>query len=153
MEQIATNILIAIVVAFLSSWITVQLSLSRFRTERWWEKKADTYTKIIEALHNSKALLEAELGSLEDGADMADDRHKELKKRAHVAYDEIIKARDVGEFLLSRKALNCLKQYKDDSMTDPNATWDEYLNQEFSATKKCIDALIIIAKEDLKITT
>ena len=43
-----------VVIAAISSWITVQLSLRRFRTERWWERKAEAYERIIGALHDSK---------------------------------------------------------------------------------------------------
>ncbi len=34
-----TTIPVAILIAAVSSWITVQLSLKRFRDEKWWEKK------------------------------------------------------------------------------------------------------------------
>ena len=152
MEQTATNIFINVLIAFLSSWITVQLSLRRFRTEKWWERKADTYTRLIEALHNSKALLETYLAEVEEYANVSKERKTELEKRAHAAYDEIIKIRDVGEFMLSRKALECLKRYKERNTDDPNNTWDEHLNQEFTATKECLEALIVIAKQDLKVT-
>lgn len=152
MQEIATNILTAILIAFLSSWITVQLSLRRYRTEKWWEKKVEAYTRIVEALHNSKALIEAYLLAVEEGANVSPERKKELEKRAHASYDEIIKAKDVGEFLLSRKAIKCLCRYQERSTDDPNDMWYEHLENEFTATKECLDALIIAAKEDLKVT-
>jgi len=49
MAEVALSIFTAIVIAAISSWITVQLSLRKFRAERWWERKAEAYSKIIEA--------------------------------------------------------------------------------------------------------
>jgi hypothetical protein len=48
-------LLSGIVIAAVNSWITVQLSLRRFRTERWWERKVEAYERIIAALHPTKA--------------------------------------------------------------------------------------------------
>lgn len=177
MEKIAIGILTAIIISFLSSWITVQLSLRRFRSERWWEKRADAYSKIIEALHNSKAFLEEHLEwervdaypkikkvkealhnskvfqhlEVEAVDGNLTVRKKELGLRAHAANDEITKAVNVGAFLLSEKALTCLKQYKEDTAMHPGITWDAYLEQNFSATKVCLEAIIKIAKKDLAV--
>jgi hypothetical protein len=46
MEQIALTIFTGILIAAATSWITVQLSLKRFREEKWWERKADAYSNI-----------------------------------------------------------------------------------------------------------
>jgi hypothetical protein len=43
------------VVAVLTAIITVQLSFRRFQAERWWDRKADAYSRIIEALHHAIA--------------------------------------------------------------------------------------------------
>lgn len=151
MEKIAIGILTAITISFLSSWITVQLSLRRFRSERWWEKRVDAYSRIIEALHNSKAFLEEHLEAEALHGDLSADRKKELGLRAHAANDEIIKAVNVGAFLLSEKALASLKQYREDTSAYPDMTWDDYLEQNFPATKACLEAIIRIAKKDLAV--
>ena len=46
--------LVGIAIAILSSFITVRLSLARFRSEKWWEKKVTSYEKVIEAFYFSK---------------------------------------------------------------------------------------------------
>jgi hypothetical protein len=35
---------------FLGPWIAVQLSLRQFISQKWWERKAETYTEILEIL-------------------------------------------------------------------------------------------------------
>ena len=55
MPVIVWQLLTGIIIAAVSAWVTVQLSLRKFRKEKWWERKADTYSNVIEALYNSKA--------------------------------------------------------------------------------------------------
>lgn len=152
MENIAIGIITAVTISVLSSWVTVQLSLRQFRSERWWEKRVDAYSKIIEALHNSKAFLEEHLEAEAVEGDLSAERKKELGARAHAANDEIVKAVNVGAFLLSEKALANLKQYKVDTATHPDMMWDEYLEQNFPATKVCLEAIVKIAKKDLAVS-
>ena len=54
MTEIVLTLLTGIGIAAASSFITVRLSIKQFRTQRWWEKKVETYQKIIEAFHKSK---------------------------------------------------------------------------------------------------
>lgn len=46
--QILKPVFIGILIAAASSWITVQLSMRRFRAEWLWKMKADAYSAIIE---------------------------------------------------------------------------------------------------------
>ena len=52
------ELLVGLVVAVVASLVTVRLSLKRFYAERWWDRKADAYTRVIAALHqmNGRAL-------------------------------------------------------------------------------------------------
>lgn len=151
MEQIALNVLTAILIAAVSSWITVRLSLRRFRAERWWERKADAYSRVIEALHNSKAFADQHLEAGYQGRELPEDRDKELRSRVRAAQDEIRKAMDVGAFLLSEDALNRLKQYeKGAEDASGQKSWYEYLEADWAATDKCLKDMIEIAKNDLR---
>jgi len=49
-EILVNNILPGLIIAVATSWVTVRLSLRRFRTERWWERKADAYSDLLEKL-------------------------------------------------------------------------------------------------------
>jgi type I site-specific restriction endonuclease len=154
MEKIAIGILTALIISFISSWITVQLSLRRFRTERWWEKKAEAYSKIIEALHNANAVSSAYMGALEESTQLTEDRKKALSIRNQAAVEEILKAMDVGAFLLSKEALGCLKQYqKGVAIASGQTSWDDYLEKDQAAIEDCLRDMIVIAKKDLEVTS
>jgi hypothetical protein len=149
--NIALNILTGILIAAISSWITVQLSLRRFRAEKWWERKADAYSKIIEALHNAKSFSDHFLDVEIEGRKLPEEREKELRSRAKAASDEILKTMDVGAFLLSDEALSRLRQYQKDADAASNEpAWFLYLEAEWAAADKCLKEIIDIAKKDLK---
>lgn len=151
MNTAATNILVGIVIAGVSSWITVQLSLRRFRTEKWWERKVAAYERVIEALHYSKAFCDAHINAVEEGRDVAKDRDQSLRKHARDASQEIQKVIDVGGFLLSDEAHARLKQYVKQSKVASNSqSWYEYLEADLAATESCLTDLIRIAKKDLQ---
>jgi len=147
----ATNILVGIVIAGVSSWITVQLSLRRFRSEKLWERKVAAYERVIEALHHSKAFCAAHMTAEEEGREVAAARDQALRQRATEADMEIQKASDVGGFLLSDEAQARLEQYAKESKEASNSPdWYGYLEADFAATDSCLTDLIRIAKKDLQ---
>lgn len=151
MPEIVWQILTGLIIATASAWITVQLSLRRFRTERWWERKVESYKNVIEALHNSMAFASDFFQAEAEGRKIPEERDKELQSRARKAKDEILKATDVGAFILSEKALTRLKKYKDEAdEASQSDNWYDYLYVELEATEKCLKDFIEIAKKDLK---
>jgi hypothetical protein len=97
------NVLSVIAIAAVSSWITVQFSLHKFRSEKWWEKKIDTYERVMEAFHNAKKFSVEHMTALERGQEIDQARDFELNVLAKNARDEILKASDIGSFALSKK--------------------------------------------------
>ncbi len=146
----AINILTGILIAASSSWITVRLSLRRFRTERWWEKKVEAYERVIDALHQSKAFSDAHLRAFETGRELPEERDKELRSQSKQAVMEIERAVDVGSFLLGHDALDRLKRFRKEVRSASNeVSWFEYLEADWEATNSCLEDLIIIAKKDI----
>jgi len=151
MSQAAINVLTGILIAIVSAWVTVRLSLKRFRSEKWWERKMAAYERVIEALHHSKAFSDTHLEARLQGRDVSEERDQELRKYARDAHREIEKAADVGSFLLSPKALERLKQYqKDAKEAQQTEHWEEYLMNDSAALESCLEDFIKIAKSDLK---
>jgi hypothetical protein len=62
--------------------VTVRLSLRSFYSEKWWERKAETYTAVMDSLHHMKrydgSMLEQAFGYSE----LPEDRQKELLIRS-----------------------------------------------------------------------
>ena len=43
--------LTSLALAFFTAYLTVKFSLKKFFTEKWWERKADAYSNIVECLY------------------------------------------------------------------------------------------------------
>ena len=145
------GIITGIVTAAISSWIAVQLSLRKFHLEKWWERKANAYSALIQALHDSKTFCDEHFEALCAGRQVSDERDKELRIRARKATDEIRRAIDIGAFLFSDEALEVLKRYnKDQEEVSKAQDWYEYLDTDLAATSRCLEDIIKIARKDLK---
>ncbi len=72
------NLLAGVPVALLTAWLTVKFALRRFQSEKWFERRVDAYTKVIEALHFMKHCTERQLRAAECGTDIPKDIEEEL---------------------------------------------------------------------------
>ena len=54
MPEWVGNIAAGLFVAVVTSVVTVRLSIKRFRSERWWERKVEAYTDLLSSLSDSK---------------------------------------------------------------------------------------------------
>lgn len=149
--ETVASILTGILIAAVSSWITVRLSLRRFRTEKWWERKVLAYEKVIEALHNIKSFSEHHVTAMHRGLELSKDTELELGNRSKSANQELDKIIDTGAFLLSNESNNRLIKYKKDTdgyFDCPN--WGEYIEHEYTTSSKCLSDIIDLAKHDLR---
>jgi len=151
MVNFVYTLLTGILIAAASSWITVQLSLRKFRIEQWWGKRVAAYERVIEALHHSKAFSDVHLDALYDGRDVPDELDKELRVKSKEARREIERAADISGFLLGDEARSRLKQYqKDSNHAKETSSWHEYLEKDWAAVNSCLEDIIEIANKDLK---
>ncbi len=141
-------------IAVASSFLTVHLSLRRFRTERWWDRKAETYSKVVEALYQSRRWTDRHLSEVYGEHEMTEEHKKELLAAAQAASLEIERVSTVGAFLLSEKAMSRLAQYKKDEKHASNTmSWGEHLERDWEAVSTCLTDIIEIAKEDLGVSS
>jgi hypothetical protein len=151
MLDLLLKALSAIAIAMVSSWITVYLSRDKFRSERWWEKKAAAYERVIEAFHKSKKFDAEHIRAQELQREMDDARQGELRLQAKEARDEILRASDVGSFILSENALSILAKYEAESENIPQFhSWYEHLDHSWSLTHRYMKEFIAEAHADLK---
>lgn len=151
MPDAAINILVGVVIAAVSSWTTVRLSLRRFRTEKMWEKKVEAYERVSDALHHSKAFSDAHMTARMEGRELSEDYEESLRARANAAHTEIEKAVDIGSFIFSEEASQRLKKYGEEvKELSQSQYWEEYLEGDLAATESCLTDLLKIAKHDIR---
>ncbi|PAU89809.1 hypothetical protein CK507_02775 [Pseudomonas sp. WN033] len=151
MIEFITSIIAGIIIAGVTAFITVQLSVRRFREERWWERRVAAYEKVIEALHHSKAFTDVHMDAETEGREVPEERDKELRAKSAEAHREINRATDMGGFLLGTEARDRLRKYRQDTNEASRAdSWYEYLELDWDAANSCLEDLVEIARKDLK---
>lgn len=144
------NVVTALISAFTAAGLTTLFSLWRFRQERWWEKKFESYVAIMESLHNIAMPYDEELEASGTGAKVSDARKKELAEKLHASLNEIYKQVYTGEFLLTPDAVDALRLMLR-SVDDAGVERDFVSHQDrcSKAIHACIDKMRSLAKGDL----
>lgn len=153
LEEILAAIAIAIISSVISSLLTFKLSLRKFRTEKWWELKAEAYQKVIKALHEYKSLSGAYLDAFENEGSLLDKDKKKLKQRSGNARKIIYRYTDIGAFWMTKEAIDSLEKYQDElnDLVNTSTVMDfhEIMESDYDITTKCLKNIIIVAKQDL----
>lgn len=137
-------------VAILTSWLTVKMSLSRFRSEKWFERRLDAYTKVIEALHFMNHCTETEMRAEMQGHEIDKDAKAELLSNYSKGRSELRRLTDMGALMFSIDAVALLDTLNNElfAASDAPSYW-EHLDAENDAISKCLSELRPIAKRDL----
>ena len=75
----------AVIVAVIGSHLTLQ----NFFKQRRWERKADAYTAIFEAVHNVERWYEKHLEAAQQERDIGDERKRRLQEEANKAEEDL----------------------------------------------------------------
>jgi hypothetical protein len=153
-KDILQSPVIAAGVVGLFTLLSIRLGLSRFRSERWWERKAEAYAAVIEQLHAmyefSKAHIEAFEGEYEFN-NFPENWRKRIIKENNEGWAGIRKAASIGSFVMTKRAASTL--------TDLIASHDkisvdgpehEYHQARLALLNEAIIALKVEAKNDLR---
>ena len=100
-NQLMLSIIPGLIIAALTSYFTVHLSLKRFYSERWWERKAQSYSIILESLYKMKAYPTFLLRAIERNKKTSKDLTNGLRLESQKSFNEINKALAIGTFVVS----------------------------------------------------
>jgi hypothetical protein len=142
----------SVIVAVITSILTVRLALKRFYAEKWWERRCLAYTAIIDALHHVKNHADTNLDFSYRGRNLPEHGDKALTEKLESAMAELRKQLDIGSFILSEAAVNAMNKL----MIELNAstkveTWQEHLQLKLSAVDICLSSMRQIARKDLRL--
>ena len=152
LTTIVSSILPGLIVGICVAIVSVRLALRRFYAERWWERKADAYSCIVEALHDAIEYCSAR--SLEDlhGVQLSEQREKELVEGYELANRELKKATRVGAYVISDEVVEVLDALQKRPRLDPkDCAWFEMFDADCEAYKKALSEVRRLAKKDLKV--
>ncbi len=150
-SQMFLQFVLAAFTAVIASFVTAKFALRRFYSEKWWEKKAEAYAAILEALHHMKRSFDEDYEAEEAGRQVPEARKKELQEKYHKADDELKKRTDIGQFVLSDEAVAELSSFqKAYDKASEAESWPQYIEESWLAINDALKRMRIIAKTELK---
>lgn len=99
--QMAQALGLPIIVAVLSAWLTTRLSLSRFYSEKVWDRRAAAYTVMFDALHDMRRWFDAHLEARGRGGDVSDEQSGKLREAYQTAKAKLVKQLGSETWLIS----------------------------------------------------
>ncbi len=142
----------ALIIAVLTSILTVSLALRRFYKEKWWEKKHETYSHLLETLHHLKNYAAEHFEGEIDPNYITEEKSQELAKDWKKFSREFAKLSDLASFHLSKESVEILNKYqKEKAEVRKSKTIFEIIDGDLAAASNCLEALKEAAKRDLKI--
>jgi hypothetical protein len=149
--------LVAAVLAFIASVLAATVAIynarfTRFARERWWERKVDAYSKIIEALASLVYYYEEHLVAETEGSELSEEYRKQVGEHWRRGYAEVKRATAIGAFLVSDEADAALKKMAKERWEggDPN-NWLEALGSDYAGTRDCLKTVVAAAKKDIRV--
>jgi hypothetical protein len=146
--HLATSLITGVV----SALLTWTLAWRRFRTEKWRERRADAYERIIDALHSAKRFSDVHLERWSSGGnEPADEELKELREQSKNGHDYVLRAVDTGRFILPDEALYRLNEYSKEYASNRGEDFHSYLANGYDIANRCLVDLAKIARKDLRV--
>jgi hypothetical protein len=132
--------------------LTLKLGLAKFRSEKWWERKAAAYVAVIEAMHAIHAYAYAMADADSSGHDVIETHRKKLSADSLAGLMEVREAASVGPFLMSKGAAGVVADLvrdmeKLDAAVEPVS---ELHKTEVKIVSEAILRLTAEAKRDLQ---
>jgi hypothetical protein len=143
--------IIGLITTIIAAFLSAKWGARQALHQRWWERKEQAYTEIIEALHDlirySSMCAEEYLTNEEEHP-----KKEEFRAKYSEAYWKIQKMTDIGPFVISNTAANILKDLRNKPKLDwnNNPPWDIY-EADCGHYRKALDEIRQCAKKDLKI--
>jgi len=148
-----THVLPPLCIAVLTAILTVRLSLRRFHAERWWERKAEAYSRIIEALHQATEYHSTRSCESMTGEELASEESAQLRDAYKSAQRDLRRATGIGAYIISDEIAAVLAKLnaRPRIQLRPDQSVVEAYDAEFDAYHAALEQVRRLAKKDLKV--
>ena len=152
LTTVLSSLIPALIVGICTAVFSVRLALRRFHAERWWERKADAYSRIVEALYHAMEYCAARSDEDMTGRQISEEREKELSEGYQLAHRELRKAASVGAYIISDDVAEALATLERRPRLDPkDCASFELFEADYEAYKKALVEIRALAKKDLRV--
>lgn len=155
MQDIIVAVIPALIIAgvtALVAYFTITRSMRQFYSQRWWERKADAYSKIIETLTDFEHCYIEEIDQLTYEERFTVNDKKRLRESFREAQESIRKAAIIGAYIISDDTAKTLSNLLYGlQKEDPKGDWSKDLINHHELVRKSIEEIKRHAKKDLRI--
>lgn len=149
-QGIFTALIPALIVSIITAYVTVKLSMKQFCSEKWWEKKVEAYSHIIEHLSYLQYYFDEWLSEGVHENELTDKHKEKLLESYYQAMESITKAAAIGAYIVSDDTVIALaKLLCGLKNKDPGGDWVENIDRCYGSVKECIAKIREYAKVDL----
>ena len=143
---------IGLITTVLAAFFTARWAVRRAFQERWWARKEETYSEIIEALHDLLRYSSFEADNYLNRYRGDHPKEKEFADRYSEAYWKVQKMTDIGPFVISEKAAEILQKLRERPKLDiENNDPLEVREQEAAYYREALEGIRRCARQDLKV--
>ena len=143
---------IGFVTTVCAAFLSARWAVRRAFEQRWWERKEQAYTEIIDALHDLLRYASFEADQYMSGNRSDHPKEKEFAARYSEAYWKVQRMTDIGPFVISKRAAEVLQKLRDRprlSFEDDSPL--EVREQETAHYREALDAIRKCARDDLRV--
>ncbi|MDH2634534.1 hypothetical protein [Acinetobacter nosocomialis] len=125
--------------------------MKKFYTEKWWDRKEQAYTEIINALYDMLQFYKVYKEDYGQDDFISDERATDLRQKYSDGLRKLYRATDLATLYVSEEAVNVLVKLRNRESLDQrsNPLWEVY-ELEYKYYNQSLTQLLIIAKKDLK---
>ncbi|WEE06781.1 hypothetical protein PXW05_10330 [Serratia marcescens] len=161
----ASKIIIPLVVAALAAYFSTKFALNKFYKEKWWEKRLEAFTEIINIAYRIKMadgyFLDCEYEIMGDFESRFKPHPKDIQDKLEAEYwldlQELERIAQLADFTLTANVKTILDEFlstrkiiMDDCYHDALSSL-EASEKDFAIAKKLLSDLVSEAKNELKI--
>ena len=117
MESLVVSLFGSLIIAVVAAVVTVALTTRSFYSQKWWERKADVYSTILETLSDLVAQEDVKLNTLSKGWSVDKDTEALRAARSREAQFRLSQLENIGAFVASEdvaKHLTSIKKVQGD---------------------------------------
>ena len=149
-QGIFTSLIPALMVSIITAFLTVKLSIRQFYSQRWWEKKAEAYSHIIEQLSNLQYFFGEFYDEYTHTKTLGDKNKEILSEGYHQAREAIVKVASIGSYIVSDETATALeKLLLELEKRDPKEDLVGSIANNYESVKGCIIKIREYSKADL----
>ena len=146
-----TPVVLSAIGGFAGAWLAARFALSRFYLERTWERRADAYTAIFDALHDMEKWFDKHIESEEQGRELSKDDVARLTEDYQKAGADLKRRVAKETWLISDNFRSRLRALEEALSQRTTTNWPEFLETSSGALNSAVDDLRRIARSDLSV--